>query len=923
MSLAYQVIGQTYHGSIRKIGLEDGLSHYKVLSLLAETDGMWIGTEDGLDFFDGYHWQYWPGESGTLTEKNISFLEKDQAGFLWVFHARDFKDRSTITSIDLITPERDSVFQLTGSSYLSPPFLPSDIQHFFVDEEDRLYFFAKQQLWCYTKAEQFQPISLPPGFTPHDIFADGSYIGRLDEKLVLLTAGGEVRQTLDYPLQNCAYDFLGDAEQFWIFQLDGPCKIYRRVEGTDEYQSELVSLPELSYVFPALLCYNAQEHEIWIKNGEYVYLLDAENNLKYHYPKPARQIILDDAGNYWFGKNQINILQLQPKRFERLLWNKGKKGPARIRCRGIIEKDGQLLVATYRGVRRINLADHQLNTPARYDTLGFSFLKDRQEQLWLGRRDVLKLDTSATVVEERYQANRTRIWSLFEDRNGVIWLGTQRGIAFLRDGEVQDFVDYNGYQALKDALVLFFYEDQDGTIWIGSTEGLFQLDLEQGIVAAYGKNQSDAHYLPSGNFQHMHQDQDGDYWLATKDAGLLRWDKANATFQQFDKSWGLPTDNIYCVYEDDYAHLWMSSFEGIVRFSKKTGRVQTFFEEDGISENEFNRISHYMASDGHLYFGSQNGVTAFHPRNFLQDSLHASSFGFAIKHISVVDEDIWNDYWADGSPINLEQLPPDTKIINLEIEGANVFWANQVSLNYTLTRLTPNDSIIVREGEHPDSRIELLDLQPGTYELRVGAIRKNGKQVGDDFFVSIHIRQPIYHHPAFWVVLLLLIATSIWGFLRWRTAHLRRQKIKLEALVEKRTQEVLEKQQTIANQAEIIQSMRSLLNQQDEAWLKQFQDIVDQRLADPTFYLPDVIEEMNISRTVFYEKVKALTDMTPNQYIVELRLTKAKSLLDKGKAMTVKEVAQAVGIKDPKYFSRRFKERFGVLPSTFFKQVRN
>ncbi|MEL7428265.1 MAG: helix-turn-helix domain-containing protein, partial [Bacteroidota bacterium] len=296
---------------------------------------------------------------------------------------------------------------------------------------------------------------------------------------------------------------------------------------------------------------------------------------------------------------------------------------------------------------------------------------------------------------------------------------------------------------------------------------------------------------------------------------------------------------------------------------------------------------------------------------------------FAVKHISVVDEDIWNDYWADGSPINLEQLPPDTKIINLEIEGANIFWASQVSLQYTLTRLTPNDSVTVREGEHPDSRIELLDLQPGTYELRVRAIRKNGKQVGDDFFVPIHVRQPIYHHPVFWVVLLLLLTTSIWGFLRGRTAHLRQQKIKLEALVEKRTREVLEKQQTIANQAEIIQSMRSLLNQQDEAWLKQFQDIVDQRLADPTFYLPDVIEEMNISRTVFYEKVKALTDMTPNQYIVELRLTKAKSLLDKGKAMTVKEVAQAVGIKDPKYFSRRFKERFGVLPSTYFKQVRN
>ncbi|MEM6770848.1 MAG: two-component regulator propeller domain-containing protein, partial [Bacteroidota bacterium] len=456
------------------------------MSLLPDADGMWIGTEDGLNFFDGYHWQHWPRYNGELTERQISFLQKDQAGFLWIFHAQDFKDRSTISSIDLLSPERDSVFSAQMNCFFTLPFSPTEIQHFFTDQDNTLHFFANDQLWNYTQLGQFQDITLPEGFQPHAVLTDGIFIGRLNEKLVLMTAAGEVLETLDYPLQNCSFDFLGDEEHFWIFQLDGPCKMYRRSSQKFTYKSEEVILPELSYAFPALLHYNAKQGEIWIKNGQNVYLLDAENRLKFHYPKAARQIVQDQSGAYWLGKNQIDLLQLGTKKFEHFLWNEAEDGPNRTRCRGIVEKDGQLYVSTYRGVRRINLADKSVHQPVNYDTLGFSFLKDPQEQLWLGRRDVVKLDSTNTKVQAYYQADRTRIWSLFADQNGVIWLGTQKGLSRLQAGQVYSFEQYNGYHALRDALVLFFYPDTDGTVWVGSDKGLFQLDPVSGIMAAYG-----------------------------------------------------------------------------------------------------------------------------------------------------------------------------------------------------------------------------------------------------------------------------------------------------------------------------------------------------------------------------------------------------------------------------------------------------
>ena len=117
--------------------------------------------------------------------------------------------------------------------------------------------------------------------------------------------------------------------------------------------------------------------------------------------------------------------------------------------------------------------------------------------------------------------------------------------------------------------------------------------------------------------------------------------------------------------------------------------------------------------------------------------------------------------------------------------------------------------------------------------------------------------------------------------------------------------------------------MKTLLSEREEAWLERFRSIVLERLSDPGLYLPDIIKEMDISRTAFYEKVKSLTHMTPNQYSQELRLRRAKELLEGGQVGTVKEVARAVGIKEAKYFSKRFKERYGILPSAYLRELRD
>lgn len=93
---------------------------------------------------------------------------------------------------------------------------------------------------------------------------------------------------------------------------------------------------------------------------------------------------------------------------------------------------------------------------------------------------------------------------------------------------------------------------------------------------------------------------------------------------------------------------------------------------------------------------------------------------------------------------------------------------------------------------------------------------------------------------------------------------------------------------------------------------------VDSHLAAPDLSVDRFAADMGYGRTVFYSKLKNLTGLTPNEYIKERRLEKAKELLADDH-VTVAEVAYQIGMGTPQYLSSCFKKRYGLTPSQFQK----
>ena len=128
--------------------------------------------------------------------------------------------------------------------------------------------------------------------------------------------------------------------------------------------------------------------------------------------------------------------------------------------------------------------------------------------------------------------------------------------------------------------------------------------------------------------------------------------------------------------------------------------------------------------------------------------------------------------------------------------------------------------------------------------------------------------------------------------------------LKQRKLLKKQFQGSQEAEQVIAE---------SHLEDRDKQFLKQLHAIIQQNLSDSEFSVEDIGKQIGLSRVQLYRKVKAMTGSSVVDLLRKARLAKAKRLLET-RSMSVSEVAYDVGFSAPSYFTKCFKEEYGILP---------
>ena len=354
-------------------------------------------------------------------------------------------------------------------------------------------------------------------------------------------------------------------------------------------------------------------------------------------------------------------------------------------------------------------------------------LQDRQGFMWFGTQDGLnKYDGYTFTVfthdpDDPESLSDTNIVSLFEDSDGMLWVGTLGGGLNRFDPRQETCErfkhDDEDPGSLSDNGVLAIHQDSAGTLWVGTTRGLNRFEPSSATFAHYRADHRDPSGLSHDQVLEIVEDSSGSLWIGTRE-GLDRYDPVSEGFVHYrkgDDPSKLSDDHIRAVVEDSNGMLWVGTARGgLNRLDPQTGifkrfrhddydptslgydAIETLFEDStgvlwvgtwggGLSRYDprtetFEHIRHdqgdstslgdddvasiYEDSSGLLWFGTwDGGVSRFDPRteSFAQirrDDQDPSSLSH--DHVMSIVEDPEGALWFATAGGGLNRYDPET-----------------------------------------------------------------------------------------------------------------------------------------------------------------------------------------------------------------------------------------------------------------------
>ena len=116
--------------------------------------------------------------------------------------------------------------------------------------------------------------------------------------------------------------------------------------------------------------------------------------------------------------------------------------------------------------------------------------------------------------------------------------------------------------------------------------------------------------------------------------------------------------------------------------------------------------------------------------------------------------------------------------------------------------------------------------------------------------------------------------------------------------------------------AEEEQSPQPEMSSHDRKFMEKLTELMEKNMDNGDLIVDDLVKELAVSRSVFFKKLKTLTGLAPIEFIKEMRVKRAALLIETGE-YNMTQIAYMVGINDPRYFSKCFKQRFGMTPTEY------
>lgn len=110
------------------------------------------------------------------------------------------------------------------------------------------------------------------------------------------------------------------------------------------------------------------------------------------------------------------------------------------------------------------------------------------------------------------------------------------------------------------------------------------------------------------------------------------------------------------------------------------------------------------------------------------------------------------------------------------------------------------------------------------------------------------------------------------------------------------------------------------LSPNDRKFMDKLVELMEKNMDNGDLVVDDLVQELAVSRSVFFKKLKVLTGLAPIEFIKEMRVKRAAQLIETGE-YNMTQISYMVGINDPRYFSKCFKQKYGMTPTEYKEKV--
>ena len=831
------LISQQVEIRFNQLSINDGLSQSTIYSVVQDDDGfIWIGTQDGLNKYDGYNVQQYKHQiknSKSLSNSYINYICKGDNGSLWI------GTLSGLNHYNRATKEFTHVKLKRGLDKINVVKIVRD---------------SRKRLWIGTM--RFGLICYNPQDSTHQIFntSNGLSSNKISDlllnnnSLIIATSNTgiselnfidnsiEIKASWNKDLNDLGINclFRKDSNSFYIGTNSGVNlvennQISNLSAKLNEYQIMSIFGDSTSDLWlgtynRGLINYDltkAKNNVILYENSDYN-LKSVSNNL-------IHDIFKDATGTLWIGTQDglsfFDPLKQSFANYSALLT--GEKSLIDKNAWGIFEQgDSILWIGNRKGITRINKYNgkyfnypyfsENLNNPNGHDV--YDVIIDKKNRIWAatngGLYQVLPYNNyqSAKFKKVRFREPVSKkdddVAYDLQIHKDQLWIGCKEGLAVLNLESLKPiFIKHisGEINSLPLGGCRRVYSDSKGYIWVGlEGAGVSKLAVDSSEInnpTFHFTNYDDENGLSHNTVLSMLEGEDGIMWIGTFGGGLNKLDTSNDLFTYYTDENGLSNNSIYGILDGQPGELWISTNTGLSCFNINNESFCVFNESDGLLYNELNNGSFHKGKSGRLYFGGSKGVNSFFPNeirhNTIAPKLALEKIEFLNNNSNEVIPKYSNALLVDSLDLNYNQ---------------NSIIFHFVGLHYTFSK--GNKYKIHLEGLYDEPR-ELGELTQqsysniptGEYTFKVWASNSDGIW-STPKSIYIKIKSPFWKRWRFIAIAVAIAILIFWGLYFLRMRAIKRQKRRLAFLVERRTKTVTKQKEQIEKQNKKIELER-------------------------------------------------------------------------------------------------------------------